>query len=327
MSAKRILVAAISLVVIVLVAVWWLALSRTQPTEEFAAEAAAAAQQAREPTRARPQSEVIAIAPRVPPLPAPTPAQAAKYEMRDAIRDTADLRAYYEKTKDLPDPTGERAYRFAEALFECTAFMDLPVQDLSSRLAVTQRARESPRRQEVFNAMVERCKGFSGDPAAVRELMQALHRKAESAGYPAEIARSLRMEAGRRDPEWADRTAVALMSASELDPDVVHELAQFLNGRMTGHPAYRGVDTSARMVAWGLIECQFGADCGPRSRPLVMTCVAYGACDLNRIEEAILVQGGQATVNNAVAARDRILRQIAERDWKAVGLASVPKVP
>jgi hypothetical protein len=107
----------------------------------------------------------------------------------------------------------------------------------------------------------------------------------------------------------------------------VHELAQFLNLRMSRHPEYRGIDAAARSVAWGLLECQYGADCGPRSRPVVMTCIAYGVCDISRVEEAILVQGTQATVNNAIAARDRLARQIAERDWNAVGLAPRFKAP
>lgn len=325
MNTRRVAGAAILLVVLALAGVWWAALTRSHPAEEFAEASAAASRAASKPAA---KSEVIAVAPPIlPPLPAPTPVQAAKYEMRDAIRDTNDLRAFYDRTKDLPDPTGERAYRLAEALFECTAFIDLPTPELSARLALTKAARESPRRQEVFNAMVERCKGFSGNPPAVAEILQGLHRKAGAAGYPAEVARSLRMEAGNRDPDWADRTAVSMLSGSSLDPDVVHELAQYLNVRMAANPAYRGIDAAARSVAWGLVECEYGADCGPRSRPLVMTCVAFGVCDLTRIEEAILVQGSQATVNNAVATRDRLLRQIAERDWNAVGLAPRFKAP
>jgi hypothetical protein len=58
-----------------------------------------------------------------------------------------------------------------------------------------------------------------------------------------------------------------------------------------------------------------------------MTCVAYGACDLMTIEEAVMVQGSQATVNNAIAMRDRLARMIAERDWNAIGLAPRNKPP
>ena len=328
MSAKRLVLPLVLLAVVVLIAAWWLAMTRTQPGEEFAAETSAASARAtRQASKLPPKSEVIAVAPQLPPLPAMTPAQAAKYAMRDAIRDATDLRAYHERTKDLPDPTGERAYRMAEAIFECTAFMDLPVPDLSARLALTKAARENPRRQEVFAAMVERCKGFSGNPAATADLIQALHRKAEAANYPAEVARSLRMDAGRRDQDATDKTAISLLSSESPDPDVVHELSQYFNVRMAGHPEYRGVDAAALAVAWGLVECQYGADCGPRSRPVTMTCVAFGACDLTRVEEAILVQGSQATVNNATALRDRLLRQIAERDWHGIGLAPRPKAP
>jgi len=39
------------------------------------------------------------------------------------------------------------------------------------------------------------------------------------------------------------------------------------------------------------------------------------------------VQGSQATVNNATALRDRLARQVAERDWNAVGLAPRFKAP
>jgi hypothetical protein len=323
---KRFVLPAAAIVVAVLGGAWWLALSRTTAEDEFSAAGKPAGRASAAAQPARSQSAVIATQPQLAPLPPYVPARAARYEMRDAIRDTTDLRAYYERAKDLPDPTGERAYRFAEAIFECTVFMDLPPQDLSSRLALTKAARESPRRQEVFAAMVERCKGFAGNPAGVAELVQQLHRRAEAAEYPAAIARSLRMEAGRRDPEWADKTAVALLTGTP-DPDVVHELAQYLNLRTAGNPAYRGIDAAARSVAWGLLECQYGADCGPRSRPLTMTCIAYGACDLTTIEEAVLVQGAQATVNNAIAIRDQLARRIAERDWSAVGLAPRPKTP
>lgn len=323
---RRVVIPAVALGLLFLGGAWWFALSRTTPTEQSTAEARKPATAPEIVPAMSPRSAVIAV-PEAPARNAsPTPAQLAKYEMRDAIRDTADLRAYYDRVKDLPDPTGERAYRLAEAIFECTAFMDLPMPELSKRLALTQKARESPRRQEVFTAMVERCKGFAGDPAAVSALMQSLHRKAEAAEYPPALARSLRMDVGRRDPEAADRMATSLLTGT-LDPDVIHELAPYLNQRTAGDPSYRGIDAAARSVAWGLLECQYGADCGPRSRPVVMTCVAYGECDIQRIEEAVLVQGSQATVNNATVLRDRLARQIAERDWAGVGLAPKPKPP
>jgi hypothetical protein len=174
---------------------------------------------------------------------------------------------------------------------------------------------------------VERCKGFSGDPAALAEITKGLHRRAEVAGYPAEIARSLRFEANMRDPERADEVAMAFLNTSNPDPDVVHELAQFLNTRNMAKPSWRGTDSAVRSIAWGLLECEYGADCGPRSRPVVMTCIVLGACDLQRVEEAILAQGTPAVVDNSLRVRDTLARQIAARDWAGVGFIPRIKVP
>ncbi|MBC8023699.1 MAG: hypothetical protein H7Y14_11300 [Burkholderiales bacterium] len=321
---KRIAVPALVAAVAIVAAIWWLALTRFIPTGENAPPQAS--------TRGTPASratgsEVIALPeqPRVVALPTPSPAVLATQLTRDQIRDALDLRALYERMKDMPDPTGERSYRLAEAIFHCSAFVDSSAEDLGRRLALTKAALESPRRQELLNFMVERCKGFSGNPAALREITQALHRRAEAAGYPAEIARSLRFEAGSRDPDRADQTATLLLA--NPDPDVVHELAQFLNLRNQRSPLHRGEDAATRSIAWRLLECEYGGDCGPRSQPVVMTCIVMGACDLVRVEEAVLAQGTQAVVNNAMVMRDRLARQIAARDWAGVGFTERFKAP
>jgi hypothetical protein len=235
---------------------------------------------------------------------------------RDQIRDSRDLRALYERTKDLPDPRGERSYRFADAIFQCGAFVDVPFEDLSRRLAVGKGAAGNPRRQEELAAMFERCRGFSGNSAALAQTIDSLHRQAEAAGYPAEVARSLRFETPGRDPARAEEAAIGLL-ASNPDPDVIHEVGQYLNQRSRN--AGGAVDAGTRAIAWGLLECDYGADCGPRSRPVVMTCIVLGACDLQSVEEAVVAEGSQAVLNNANAMRRSLARQIAERDWGAVG--------
>lgn len=309
---KRIVVPAAVAGLLFIGAVWWFALSRNIPATETASAPAAATAVSPAPPRPQPTQDA---APRGSPF---TPLRPSV--VRDRIREAVDLRALYESLRDEADPTGEVSYRLAEAIFECSAFVDVPYEQLAKRLAFNPKALDNPRRQEVLTFMFERCKGFSGNPAAMQEIMQALHKRAEAAGFPAEIARTLRYEAGRRDPEAADKTAIALLSAAK-DPDVVHELAQYVSLRNQRVPAYRGIDAGTRTNAWGLLECEFGADCGPRSRAVVMTCIALGACDLQRVDDAILVQGSQAAYNNAVHMRDDLARQIAARDWNAVGFA------
>jgi hypothetical protein len=324
---KRLAAAAVVLALVAIAAVWWFALSRTRLPADLGVAAPAPVETKAAPRAVSPPpaSAVVPIPDPRGVVPAPVAIAPSSQVLRDVIRDATDLRALYERMKDLPDPTGERAYRLAEAIFECSVFADSPPEELSARLALTQAARESARRREVFSFMVERCKGFAGNPAALREITQGLHRRAEAAGYPAEVARALRSEASLRDVARADQVAMALFA--NPDAEVVHELAQYLNLRNMYLPQWRTGESATRSIAWGLLECQFGGDCGPRSRPVVMTCIAFGACDLQRVEEAVLVQGTQSTVNTAMAARDRLARQLAARDWAALGFIERPKLP
>jgi len=316
---KRVVLPAAVAGVLFIALAWWFALSRNLASTETASPPAAAA--AGTPAKSATPPSVAAEGgpPRAIPF---TPVR--PNPLRDRVRDATDLRALYERMKDEVDRTGEVSYRLAEAIFECSAFVDVPYETLSKRLALAQKAVDNPRREEVLSFMYERCKGFSGDPAAMQEIIQALHKRADAAGYPAEIARGLRYEAGKRDPEGADKTAITLLSGNP-DPDVVHELAQYLNLRNVRVPAYRNTEAATRQIAWGLLECDYGADCGPRSRSVTMTCIALGACDLQRVEDAILVQGSQAVINKAAAMRNELARQIAARDWNAVGFA--PRFP
>ena len=324
---KRIAIPAILAVLALLSGVWWLALTRGGPVAETRSGTPGSLAEAKRPGAAvnaplRPEvmgptatGTLLPLAPRAQPL-------------RDQIRDAPDLRALYERVKDMPDATGERSYRLAEAIFECSIFADMPFEQMSARLAIAKSATQNPRRQELFLLMYERCKGFSGNAAAMSDIIQALHKRAEAAGFPAELVRSLRFEAGRADPDRADQVAIGLLASGAVpDPDVVHEVALYLNQRNQGSPAWRSADAGARSLGWDLLECDYGADCGPRSRSVILTCLTRGACDLQRVEEAILVQGSQAAVNNAMRARETLARQIASRDWVGLGFTPRSKSP
>ena len=239
--------------------------------------------------------------------------------LRDEIRDAPDLRAYYERVKELPDATGERSYRLAEAIFECTIFVDKPIEELSRRLAILPKAEQEPKRIRLLTTMVERCRGFNGMGAAMVEASQQMHKRAEAAGYPAEIARSLRFEPAVRDLARADVVAKDLLSVKS-DPEVLLQVAQYLDAR-NGTEWLRqfNMDVQTWSYGWGLLQCDYGADCGPRSRPVMMVCLLRGACDAVRVEEAIAVQGGQAVVNGADNLRTQLARRIASQDWVGLG--------
>ena len=245
----------------------------------------------------------------------------ASIALRDEIRDTADLRAYYERVKDLPDAKGERSYRLAEAIFECSIFVDKPVEELSRRLTVVPAKGDAQaQRNRLLNAMVDRCKGFNGMGAGMLEITQQLHRRAEAAGYPAEIARSLRFEPAVSDLARADGVATQLLATSP-DPEVLLQVYHYLDARNGSEwlRQFNNMDVLAWSFGWGLLQCDYGADCGPRSRPVMMVCILRGACDATRVEAAIFIQGGQATVNGADNLRIQLAQRIANQDWAGLG--------
>jgi hypothetical protein len=314
---KRIVIPVAAIAVLAIGGAWW-AVLRTGAIDADVSPPAPRALQESAP--ARRNSEVVAIPGKATTVPVARTLPPASLALRSEIRDAPDLRAYYDKVKDLPDPTGERSYRLAEAIFECELFVDKPLHELSRRLAVTRAAIEdNPRRTQVLTAMVDRCKGFNGMGANLADLTRQLHERALAANYPAAIARSLRFEPAVKDLAKADETAVRLIGSSP-DPDVLLETYHYLDARNGGDWLRKnGTDVQTWSFAWGLLQCDYGADCGPQSRALMLTCVVRGVCDATRMEAAILVQGGQAAVNNAVNMRDQLVRRIANQDWAGIG--------
>jgi hypothetical protein len=319
---KRIAIPVAAVVVLAVALAWW-AVWRTTSGQEIL--------EAPPRKESRPAVALPPLAPQAMPVgppPVATPRAtmaAASIAMRDEIRDATDLRAYYERTRDLPDPTGERSYRMAEAIFECSAFIDIPYDALSKRLAIRGAALRNERRNQVLATMAARCKGFSGMGARFGEIQAELHKRAEAAGYPAEVARTLRMEPAVLDIERADAVATKLLE-SNLDPEVLLEVSQYLNVRNRG--VQRQGDAQARAIAWGMLECAYGADCGPQSRSMTMTCILLGACELTRIEDAIMAQGtAQGTLNEAIRLRDLYAEHLANRDWAGLGFIPRNKPP
>lgn len=311
-------------VAVLLIALAWWAVLRTGSLDTVSVAADSTAESPAKRMNAPARSEVIAVPER--PAPARSVLTPASISLRDEIRDAPDLKALYDRMKDVRDPTGERSYRLAEAIFECSAFIDLPMEQLSAKLAIRKDARDNPRRNQVLATMVKRCAGFAGMGARFHEIYQELHARAEAAGYPAEIARALRAEASNPDLERADATAMKLL-ASNPEPEVLFEISQYLGLRNRGVPP-GNIDGQTRAIAWGLVECEYGADCGPQSRSLMMTCILMGACELTRVEEAVMAQGAsQSTINAAARLRDQLIQRIANRDWAGLGFVERNKSP
>jgi len=313
---KRIVIPVTAVAVLAIGGAWWLVLRNAARGEAQDVAQAATADGKSAPTAKTPS----------PPGPVPTgiarPVLApASIALRDEIRDAADLRAYFERVKDLPDATGERSYRLAEAIFECSIFVDKPVEELSHRMVIVPAKGDAEaKRNQLLTTWVERCKGFNGMGAGMLEITQQLHRRAESAGYPAEIARSLRFEPAVRDLPRADGVATQLLTANP-DPEVLLQVRHYLDARNGTEwlRQFNNTDVLTWSFGWALLQCDYGADCGPRSRAVMMVCILRGVCDVTRVEAVIFIQGGQAAVNGADNLRTQLARRIANQDWAGLG--------
>ena len=326
MQAKRTLLAVVALALVAL-AVWWLGLRDTPVPARGAATADRAASSAATSHAPSSGSAVIAMptspAPRAQPGAPATPAQLA---IRDQIRDAADLRALYERMKNEPDPTGEASYRMAEAIFECAPFVDKTLAQVSARLNIAKKP-DSPERTAALQWMVARCAGFSGMGTGLMDLYHDLHRQAAGAAYPAAVARSLRDEPGRNDLARSDATAVALL-VSQPDPDVLLEISRYLEVRNGSNWLARsgGPDAQTWSLAWGFLQCTYGADCGPASRPVMLSCMLMSTCGAMSVEDSLIAQGTPPqTLRAAGFLRDRLAQQLANRDW--AGLGFIPLEP
>jgi hypothetical protein len=270
-------------------------------------------------------SKVVAIPDRGPAVVAgtgtdvPAARPVASGSLRDQIRLAFDLRAVYERFKDSPDPSGVFSYHMAEALADCAPYLDKNLDELIAHMSTVQGTEKIPKRNETLKWSFDRCKGFEGMGAAAMARLDAdLYKRAEAAGYPAAVARSLYMDASRRSVDQADTVAITLLT-SYADADVVRELYQYLNVRNGGQWPPGG-DAPVWGTAWSLLTCSYGGDCGPQNRVVVATCIVAGACTSTTLEESLLASGTSPdTLRRGAMLRDDMLARIRERDWVGIG--------
>jgi hypothetical protein len=154
--------------------------------------------------------------------------------------------------------------------------------------------------------------------AGLAGVTEELYAQARAAGYPAAMALSLRSEAAMREREKSDATAIRLLETSP-EPEVLAEVQHYLTARNGDRVVPTGVPVQAWFNGWSLLQCDYGADCGPQSSAVRFACLTRGICEAAGTEEAIFLQGGQSALTAAGAQRDALLRRIADRNWPALG--------
>ena len=240
------------------------------------------------------------------------------------LRDTSNLYAAYQKYDDAPDPTGRISYLLAGWIDDCMSYLH---PDLDRYFSATPEMRANAKRKEMMAAVAARCAGFDRNDEVLTdrlnsELYKRLHERARQAGYPGELARLLAPPWNHESPSAkTDQAAIALLSGP-IDGEVIKYVAQYLRYRNGPEwPPYGAEGQLIWFSAWNLLECEFGADCGPRSRAVQVNCTHRGYCGMAGIEDALLVQPrmNEQRLSIANELRAELFATIRNRDWVRLG--------
>jgi hypothetical protein len=105
-----------------------------------------------------------------------------------------------------------------------------------------------------------------------------------------------------------------------LDPGVVRDVGAFLargetEVRLGGEP----VASRVSAMAWELVACDLGYECGPGARITLAQCAFGGSCG-GGYEEALAASEVPEDLAHARSLRPVLLRALLRRDWRWLGL-------
>lgn len=243
---------------------------------------------------------------------------------------STDVRGTYEKYNSLDDPTGEIAYFLFKALDECTPFAHRTPRQVAEEMNARRQPIDSAARSRLIRESIDRCKGFTewGHVALIARV-EELRQKAAAAGYPAAVATMLPRLLWTQGLERADEVVISLLSG-DVDGDVVQGTYQYLLARNGNQWFAEQGSPSASFAAWMLLECNMGADCGDRSRPVITACLYFGACDQHDVVAVLPVMDpglDPERLQEAIAIETALGNAIRNRDWVRLGFAYPRKIP
>lgn len=239
-----------------------------------------------------------------------------------------DLRSFYDRWVNVPNPSGEVKALLAQALEECrrytrqggasgfrdraTAFMTGPDPGSASRGGALEQT-------------LARCAGFEG-MSITDDMVNRLWQEAEAAGDPRALTRKfLAMWMTKPDDKTLVESARPLLMSK--DPRVIEELGGVIANRSPRVQLAGGERPApqAWTAAWQLAACQFGSDCGAAGRAALTACWRDGVCGTGSSEEALartVLSGEQYQA--ALRYRDMIVNAIESGDLGALGLGDSP---
>ena len=188
-------------------------------------------------------------------------------------------------------------------------------------------------RIDAFRRMKAPCAGFE-DLRFSSEDRDALQRKGASRGDPRASASLLPLSELDTRAAFADPVATAASFLATNDPYVFVALLPFMARKAGGGRSVDGRsidehDAFAYDLAWQMIACDYGFDCGSSSELVLVGCAFNSYCGRASFED--LVRSGyardDAEYQRALDLRSRIFDALERKDYASLGLHSKKESP
>ena len=183
-------------------------------------------------------------------------------------------------------------------------------------------------RVDAFRRMKMPCAGFEGLRYTLDDLAK-LRRKGVSRGDPRAIALTLSAHELDVTDLVADPIATAASLLATNDPFVFVQLQPFLTSDKGGGWSLDGrpiasYDAAVYPLAWAMIACDYGLDCGPTSELVLVGCALNSFCGPASFEELVRLgyAGNDAEYQRALGLRSRIFEALRRNDYASFGLSS-----
>lgn len=245
--------------------------------------------------------------------PPPSVQSTSSWSLADRLRDSKDHLEFFNSAAAAG--TGEGYYFASKVAARCVAvqgkpYLQMREEFIASRLNGN---RTQSKRLESFDRVWGPCAPFEKIGKPLEGERVAMLAKAAERSEPravAELAVQLNTN-GRRDEATQMAADLAMKNGASLPGDAVHSLSWIA----------QSADVTTK-VAWRLLACDLGADCGPDTPGVLLLCAIDGDCTAKSATDRI--QGHQlppAQYEQARAERDRLREALDRRDLAALGLA------
>jgi hypothetical protein len=217
-------------------------------------------------------------------------------------------------------------YFIATALEDCYALSQrgLPRfrDEFLHRVSAGTSASDHWVRERAFDGTTQNCIAFDGAPISPEKILGLL-RSAARDGDPRAIARTLLFRDLADSKQGTFDLVTRLLSTR--DPLVIRDVGLFLTRGESSMIAGDGsapVNATSLAIAWELVACDFGMDCGSDSKLLNNLCAYQGQCHVFSYEDWLNRYTESAEeLREIKRLRTLLYRGLVSRDWELMGLS------